>query len=84
MKNVIDELAEQCYVFTGSPHTDHFAYWKFAELLKQAIYDKVKTELESEYEVERLIDPSQRYYMRGSNDGTIQALTHIKNFGVEE
>ena len=30
---MIDQLAEQCYVKTGSSHTDHFAYWKFAELI---------------------------------------------------
>jgi hypothetical protein len=33
MNQRIDELAEQCYVKTGSPHTDHFAYWKFAEMI---------------------------------------------------
>ena len=33
MNERIEELAKQCYVSTGSPHTDHFEYWKFAELL---------------------------------------------------
>lgn len=33
MNEMIDQLAEQCYVKTGSSHTDHFAYWKFAELI---------------------------------------------------
>jgi len=33
MNERIQELAEQCYVKTGSVHTDHFAYWKFAELI---------------------------------------------------
>lgn len=33
MNKRIEELAEQCYVKTGSPHTDHFEYWKFAELI---------------------------------------------------
>lgn len=33
MNNRIDELAKECYVITGSVHTDHFAYWKFAELI---------------------------------------------------
>lgn len=35
MNELIDELAQQCYVKTGSTHTDHFEYWKFAELLIQ-------------------------------------------------
>ncbi len=33
MNERIEELAEQCYVRTGSSHTDHFEYWKFAELI---------------------------------------------------
>ena len=33
MNERIEELAKQCYVSTGSPHTDHFEYWKFAELI---------------------------------------------------
>jgi hypothetical protein len=33
MNQRIEEFAKQCYVKTGSPHTDHFEYWKFAELI---------------------------------------------------
>jgi hypothetical protein len=35
MNDRIDELAKECYVITGSVYTDHFAYWKFAELIIQ-------------------------------------------------
>jgi hypothetical protein len=35
MNQRIEEFAKQCYVKTGSPHTDHFEYWKFAELIVQ-------------------------------------------------
>jgi hypothetical protein len=35
MNERIEELAKQCYVRTGSSHTDHFEYWKFAELIVQ-------------------------------------------------
>jgi hypothetical protein len=35
MNERIENFAKQCYVKTGSPHTDHFAYWKFAELIIQ-------------------------------------------------
>lgn len=33
MNQRIEEFAKQCYVKTGSHHTDHFEYWKFAELI---------------------------------------------------
>lgn len=36
-----DTLAEECYVKTGSPHTDHFAYWKFAELLVAPLLNEI-------------------------------------------
>ncbi len=35
MNERIEEFAKQCYVKTGSLHTDHFEYWKFAELIVQ-------------------------------------------------
>lgn len=34
-QKVVDQLAGSCYVLTGHVNTDHFAYWKFAELLMQ-------------------------------------------------
>lgn len=39
MNDRIDELAKQCYAETGSPHTDHFQYWKFAELIVKECVD---------------------------------------------
>lgn len=33
MNKLIEDFAERCYVNTGNPHTDHFEYWKFAELI---------------------------------------------------
>ena len=41
MSERIEEFAKQCYVKTGSPHTDHFEYWKFAELIMQDMHRKV-------------------------------------------
>ena len=41
MNERIEELAKQCYVKTGSPHTDHFEYWKFAELIVKECVDVV-------------------------------------------
>lgn len=34
-----DELAKQCYVKTGSIHSDHFDYVKFAELIVRECAD---------------------------------------------
>ena len=45
-QQVIDQIATSCYVFTGDPRTDHFAYWKFAEL----IMEKCRTILDEVYQ----------------------------------
>jgi hypothetical protein len=48
MNQRIEEFAKQCYVKTGSPHTDHFEYWKFAELIVREcadLFDKDEIEL---------------------------------------
>ncbi len=37
----IDKLAEQHYVKTGSPHTDHFAYWDFANQLVEPLLNEI-------------------------------------------
>lgn len=42
MNEKIDELAKQCYVKTGNEYTDHFAYWKFAELIIEECCDQVR------------------------------------------
>lgn len=55
---------------------------KFAELIKQAIYDKVKEELIED----EVIDSEPAYfrkYLKGCNSGIVDALCIIKNFGVE-
>jgi hypothetical protein len=62
-------------------------YWvfdeqKFAELIKQAIYDQVKDELIPD-ELIAKEPPEWQQYLRGCNAGTVDALTHIKNFGVD-
>jgi len=38
-----DELAKECYVKTGSIHSDHFDYVKFGELIVQACVSQVAT-----------------------------------------
>ena len=56
---------------------------KFVELIKQAIYDDVKEELIDDAIINEEPDRLSREYLKGCNGGTIDALCHIKNFGVE-
>lgn len=56
---------------------------KFAELIKQAIYDDVKEELIDDADIDSYTDPLQREYLKGCNGGTVDALCHIKRFGFE-
>ncbi len=52
MNERIEELAKQCYVKTGSPHTDHFEYWKFAELIVREC-----VEIAYEYDAPKMSGP---------------------------
>lgn len=56
---------------------------KFVELIKQAIYDDVKEELMDDAIINEEPDRLSREYLKGCNGGTIDALCHIKNFGVD-
>lgn len=56
---------------------------KFVELIKQAIYDDVKEELINDAIINEEPDRLSREYLKGCNGGTVDALCHIKNFGVE-
>ena len=55
---------------------------KFVELIKQAIYDDVKEELIDDAIINEEPEVS-REFLKGCNGGTVDALYHIKNFGVE-
>jgi len=59
---------------------------KFAELIKQAIYDEVKEELVEDELINRHRDSLVREYLKGNNRGIVDALNCIKNFGrdIEE
>ena len=54
-----------------------------AELIKQAIYDQVKEELIDDETINSEPDPLLKEYLKGCNGGTVDALCHIKNFGVD-
>ena len=56
---------------------------EFAELIKQSIYDKVKEELiPDDIIAEEQVHHQE--YLKGCNAGIVDALCHIKQFGVEE
>jgi len=81
----IRQLAEQAGYMEdefGFGHWDMPEFQKFVELFKQAIYDRVKEELISEEII--LEEPTEwQQYLQGCNAGTVDALIHIKNFGVD-
>jgi hypothetical protein len=69
-------------------HTDGFFGMafdpqKFFELIKEAIYDQVNEELIPDELINIEPDSLQREYLKGCNGGTVDALIHIKNFGVD-
>lgn len=73
MNERIEEFAKHCYVNTGSPHTDHFEYWKFAELLIQDCIE--------------IIEPCKCGCCHGEPEGYItdSIIKEIKeHFGVSE
>jgi hypothetical protein len=90
----INKLAEQAgaqfisHIFTSNGNgpgvlLDDLDLEKFAELLKQAIYDRVKEELIDDADIAATTDPLAREYLKGCNGGTVDALCHIQNFGVD-
>ena len=80
-----DEYADTKLQMPGEYHPD----WhdvrdeKFAELIKQAIYDEVKEELMADEMINIEPDSLSREYLKGCNGGIIDALCLIKNFGVD-
>ena len=86
MNDRIKELAVKAgFVDKGSNHTAYmsFDHENFAELIKHAIYDRVKEELiPDDIIAEEQVHHQE--YLRGCNAGTVDALCHIKNFGVDD
>lgn len=57
---------------------------KFVELVKMAIYEEVKSELLEKSEIECEPNEPDKWYLRGCNAGTWNALYSIRMFGVNE
>jgi hypothetical protein len=84
MNERIIEMAKQCGYWSGQTiEMNDVGIAKFAELLKQAIYDQVKQELIDDADIDTTTDPLAREYLKGCNGGTVDALCHIQNFGVD-
>jgi len=86
MNEQIRKLAEQAGYMEdgfGFGHWDMPEFQKFVELFKQAIYDQVKEELIPDELVDIEPDSLMRQYLKGCNGGTVDALIHIRNFGVD-
>ena len=90
MNQKIRELAEQAG-FQSIVRGDHIVFdistkenlKEFAELIKQSIYDKVKEELiPDDIIAEEQVHHQE--YLKGCNAGIVDALCHIKQFGVDE
>ena len=84
MNERIKQLAEQAGMVIVDDQFSTYGRFaeKFAELLKQAIYDQVKQELIDDADIDATTDPLAREYLKGCNGGTVDALCHIQNFGV--
>lgn len=82
MTKLIRDLAEQAGWMMGT-EVDGFTVRleKFAELLKQAIYDEVREELVDDADIDAVQAIEDRYYLRGNNGGIVDALVIIKKFG---
>jgi hypothetical protein len=86
MNERIQQLAEEAmgtrkYVPPVWQFYDH-ELEKFVELIKQSIYNKVKEELIPD-DVIAEENPQFQEYLKGCNGGTVDALCHIKKFGVD-
>ncbi len=91
MSKKIQELIDQAtttytsyFDGRGNVTTSYFDKEKFVELLKQAIYDSVKEEIIDDSIIDMESDYLTKAHLRGCNGGIVDALYHIKMFGVEE
>lgn len=89
MNERIKALAEQVGM-EPEEETEGIIWWlsnsdleKFVELIKQAIYNDVKEELIDDAIINEEPDSVSREYLKGCNGGIVDALCHIKNFGLE-
>lgn len=76
------ELAQQAGLKSQSETALSTQEEKFVELIKQAIYEKIRDELIPEDIIEDE-SPEWREYLKGCNTGVIDSLGHVKNFGVD-
>ena len=85
MNGRIHTLAEEAGLYCdGTPDAwDQEAIQRFVQLIKQAIYNKVREELVDDAEINIDPNPLSREYLKGNNGGVTYALIKIKNFGED-
>jgi hypothetical protein len=57
---------------------------RIADLLIVEIYNQVRQELIDDEVIEAQQDPVNKAYLKGCNGGIVDALYHIKNFGLKD
>ena len=81
-KNILKLIDKVRFVSEPEYPDQDIIFERFAELIKQAIYDEVKEELIPDELVDIEPDSFNRQYLKGCNGGVTDALYIIKNFGV--
>ena len=88
IQHLVEQAEEYAYVEYAKKETGYTFQQlflnKFVELIKQAIYNDVKEDLMEDASINAEPDRLSREYLKGCNGGTVDALYHINNFGVEE
>ena len=88
IQHLVEQAEEYAYVEYAKKETGYTFQQlflnKFVELIKQAIYNDVKEDLMEYASIKAEPDRLSREYLKGCNGGTVEALYHINNFGVEE
>jgi hypothetical protein len=88
IQHLVEQAKELAYVEYAKKETGYTFQQlflnKFVELIKQAIYNDVKEDLMEDASINAEPDRLSREYLKGCNGGTVDALYHINNFGVEE
>lgn len=88
IQHLVEQAEEYAYVEYAKKETGYTFQQlflnKFVELIKQAIYNDVKEDLMEDASIKAEPDRLSREYLKGCKGGTVDALYHINNFGVEE
>ena len=87
MNKLLQKLADQCRTEYRGGHgnfTEQFDEQKFAELIVQECMKESMDEIVSDQDIAETNDPLAREYLKGNNQGIVDAVVRFRNhFGVE-